>query len=318
MTSTDIPTIVIGALGIVVVLYVVSAWGLARLWCKPKRTLPSKTPADFDLPAEAIQFYSHGVPLKGWFIPAVSQTSPQPVIAMIHGWGKNSTEMLLLARLLHKADFALLLYDVRGHGMSGEDGPITIFKFAEDIIAAIEYLDTRTDIDKSRMGVLGRSLGGSGAIVAASMDARIRAVVSCSAFADPRALTRDFLAMMHIPTRLFLGPVARFTERWLGTSMENIAPKNRIGQLTIPLLLIHGETDHYIQATNMDVLYARSRQEYTERLLIPKRGHSDVIRDAKCGQETVAFFHRNLMGDDCPITLDAPQATPEWEQVEAK
>jgi len=315
MTLPSILTAAIVALGIAAALYIASAWALARLWCKPKRLPVSKTPADVELPFEAIQFSSHEVPIKGWFIPAASSASPQPVIVLAHGWSKNAAELLLLARLLHKADFALLLYDARGHGASGADGPITILKLAQDIVAAIEYLATRTDVDQRRIGVLGRSIGGSAAIVAASMEPRIRAVASCSAFADPKALTRGFLAMLHIPPALFSRPVFRFIERWLGTTMDSVAPQNRVAQIAVPLLLIHGEADRYIRPSNVETLYARAPREHTQRLLIPNRGHSDVIRDPKCSQEIVAFFCRSLSPDGYPIVPETYQMPRAEEAV---
>jgi dipeptidyl aminopeptidase/acylaminoacyl peptidase len=108
--------------------------------------------------------------------------------------------MLPLARVLHHAGFSVLLYDARGHGGSGQSGPITIRKMGEDIIASVEYLVSRNDIDPSNIGVLGSSMGGSSAIVAASIDDRIRAVVTVSAFASPTAITKDFLSSFHIPS----------------------------------------------------------------------------------------------------------------------
>jgi alpha-beta hydrolase superfamily lysophospholipase len=286
-----IPIIALGILG---VLYIGFAWALARLWCKPKRLPVTKSPADFDMAFERVQYFSHGIGIDGWFIPTGTDTFQPPVIVLAHGWCKNVAEMLPLAQILHRAGFALLLYDARGHGASGEDGPITILKFAQDIISAVDYLDGRGDIDKKRLGILGRSIGGSAAILAASMDQRIQAIVSCSAFADPKTLTKDFLTMKHIPADVFAPLVFRFIEDWLGTKLDSIAPQNRIGNVAVPILLIHGEADRYIRSSNMDTLFARAPEEYRQHLLISGRGHSDVLRDSNCIQEIAAFFNENL------------------------
>ncbi len=281
-------------LGTIVALVVAFSWVFARLWCKPRHIPPSKTPADLELPFESIKFFSRGVQINGWFIPVASDTSLPPVIILTHGWSANAVEMLLLARVLHKANFAVLLYDARGHGASEKDGPITILKFVEDIIASIDYLETRTDVDKSRLGVLGRSIGGSSALLAASTEPRIRAVVSCSAFADTEALTRNYLATLHIPAWPFSWLANCFIGRWLGTSVRSVAPQNRIGQITVPILLFHGDLDRYISPSNMDILYDRAPRGRTERLLITNRGHSDILRDVRCSQKIVAFFSENL------------------------
>ena len=60
------------------------------------------------------------------------------------------------------------------------------------------------------------------------------------------------------------------------------------------LLLIHGDSDRFISPSSMEILYARAPRERTERLLISDRGHSDIVRDFRCGQEIVAFFCKNL------------------------
>jgi dipeptidyl aminopeptidase/acylaminoacyl peptidase len=309
-------------LGIVAVglaaLYLAGAWLLARIWCKPKRLPRTNTPADVELPFEAVQFSSQGVPIEGWFIPAAASTQRQPAVVLAHGWCKNAGDLLLMARTLHQNGFALLLYDARGHGLSGADGPITILKMAEDAVAAVQYVGTRSDVDQNRVGLLGRSIGGSAAIVAASMESHIQAVVSCSAFADPKALTRDFLTMLHVPPALFSRPVFYFIERWLGTTMDDVAPRNRISRITAPLLLIHGEADRYIRPANMEILYAQAPRERTQQLLIPKRSHSDVIRDVKCSQEIVTFFCKNLQPAGVAISLEADRTRAEEAQVEAK
>lgn len=286
------------ALVVFFILIVAFSWLFARWWCKPRRELPSKTPANHGLSCEIIEFTSNGIPIKGWFLPVVSNPSLPAVIILMHGWSRNASELLQFASLLNTAGFAVLLFDARGHGMSGDDGPITIRKFEEDILAGIDYLERRTDVDAKRIGLFGRSIGGASAILAAAADRRIRALASCSAFADPEALTKDTLRMFHIPSWPIAWLACRFIERWLGIDMKQVAPKNQIGRIDAPILLVHGETDSYIESSNMETLYALAHHERTERLLIPGRGHSDVMRDAECRQAIVAFFGRNLLHND--------------------
>lgn len=125
--------------------------------------------------------------------------------------------------------------------------------------------------------MLGRSIGGAGAILAASTDPRVRAVVSCSAFADPEALTRGHLARLRIPSWPFTWLVCRFIERWLGSDMNSVAPQNRIGHIAAPILLIHGDADRFVPPSSVDALYAQASRERAERLLVPGRRHSDLI-----------------------------------------
>ncbi len=294
MPPTTILTAVAIGFAIAWAAVLLFSWGFARWWCKPKRRLPIKTPADYGLPFQVAQFNSKGVPIKGWFIPAASTLSRQPAVVLAHSWSMNAREMLPLGRLLHDAGFAVLAYDARGHGASGEDGPITVLKLAEDITAGVEHLQTNSDIDRERLGVLGQSIGGSAAIVAASIEPRIRAVVSCSAFADPVTLTRNYLAGLRVPTWPFTWLICRFIERWLGTAMKDVAPKNRIGQVMASILLIHGGLDRFVPPSEMELLYTHAPRERTDHLLLPNRGHLDSLRDPESGRAIVAFFRRAL------------------------
>lgn len=306
-TMGTLLAIVITGVGAAGILIVALSWLIARWWCKPRQRLASKTPAEYRLPFEPVEFSSAGVPVRGWFIPAEFH-APSPAVVLAHGWSSNAGEMLPLSILLREAGIAVLLYDTRGHGASGKDGPITIRKFAEDILAAIEYLATRFDVDPKRLGVLGRSIGGGGAILAASSDSRVRAVASCSTFADPEELTRDYLDHMHITSKPFQWLVCRFIERWLGARMADMAPKNRIGRITAPLMLIHGDSDGFIAPSNMEVLYAEAPRGRTERLSVPGRGHSDVMNDGACIREIVGFFREHLALPSRPVARGAGEA----------
>ncbi len=168
MSLTNFLTITAFGLGIVAAIIVGCSWLFARLYTKPKRRPRIETPDDHSLPFESITFKSHGKILNGWFIPPDGNPAPRPAIIAAHGWSNNASQMLPVARQLHEAEFGVLLYDARGHGTSDNDGPMTILKFTEDLIAGIDYLQERLDVDMTRLGVVGHSIGEASAILAAS------------------------------------------------------------------------------------------------------------------------------------------------------
>jgi len=264
------------------------------LWCKPQRKVFSKTPADFGLSAEVVQFLSRGILLKGWFVPPATKSPPPPAVLLVHGWSGNAATMLPIAGSLQKAGFGVFLFDARGHGASGKAGPITILKFAEDMIAALNVLESRPEVDKDRLGVVGFSMGGSAAILAASKAAAIKTVVSLSAFADPVEITRDYLKEKHIPRRPFLGLMMNFIAKWLGVSVREVTPRNLIGRIRAPLLLVHGEADRYLSFANMETLFSQADPERAEKRLCPTCGHFEVIKDPECIEAMNSFLRKHL------------------------
>jgi pimeloyl-ACP methyl ester carboxylesterase len=286
----------------VVALVVAASWVWARHFCKPRRRPYEETPDDYSLLSEAVQFNSHGVTLRGWFIQPKARPASRPTVILSHGWSQNAAKMLPMARRLHEAGFGVLLYDARGHGKSGSDGPMTIYKFAQDLIAAAAHVEKRPDMDAMRLGVVGHSLGGSGAILAASKEPRIRALVTVSAFADPEEVTRRVMRHLHIPRWPFPWLVCRIIERWLGTTIADISPHNRIADIRVPLFLIHGDSDQFVPPYNMEALYAAAAKQYTQSWLVPGGEHSDIVNHPDVVARVIDFLEKSLASEPVDIS----------------
>jgi pimeloyl-ACP methyl ester carboxylesterase len=83
-----------------------------------------------------------------------------------------------IANALANAGFMVLRYDKRGVGQSGgRPESATLADYADDLRAAIRLLNDRKDVDKRRIAVVGHSEGGSVAMLAASKEKRLAAVV---------------------------------------------------------------------------------------------------------------------------------------------
>lgn len=289
--ATCVSMAVLGT-GAMATLSVAFSWVFARRWGRPKRQLSSKTPADYALPHESVTFTSHGVALHGWLI--TPDRTPFSTVVLPHGWASNAADMLPGAARLRDEGFGVLVYDSRGHGTSGDRGPVTIRTFAEDLTAAVDHLVERPEVDAARLGIVGHSMGGAAAIVAASDEPRIGAVVSSSAFADIASLTRHTLRSFHVPRWPFVWLVGRIVEGHLQTTMIDLSPQNRIGQIRAPVLLLHGADDERIPPSDMAALYANANRANTWRVLFPDRGHEDIFEDPSYVRRIISFLHESL------------------------
>lgn len=102
----------------------------------------------------------------------------KPVVAiLISGSGPqnrneelaNHKPFLVLANYLTNMGIAVLRYDDRGTAESeGKFKNATTYDFATDVEAAITYLKTRSDVDTSKIGLIGHSEGGLIAPIVAS------------------------------------------------------------------------------------------------------------------------------------------------------
>ncbi|KJD31515.1 hypothetical protein PK35_13960 [Tamlana nanhaiensis] len=95
----------------------------------------------------------------------------------------NHRPFLVLADFLSEHGIAVFRYDDRGIAESeGNFKTATTFDFASDVEAAISYLKTRTDIDTSKIGLIGHSEGGLISPIVASKD---KTVAFCILLAGP-------------------------------------------------------------------------------------------------------------------------------------
>ena len=96
-----------------------------------------------------------------------------------------------LAGGLSDAGFLVIRYDKRGTGQSGGRTEVaTLENYAEDVRDVVRYIRDRDDIDDRRVAVIGHSEGGWIAMLAASRERRINALVLMAA---PSTLGADLV-----------------------------------------------------------------------------------------------------------------------------
>ncbi|QQT28049.1 alpha/beta hydrolase family protein [Sphingobacterium spiritivorum] len=110
-------------------------------------------------------------------LPAKGRNFPAVVLVTGSGPQNRDSELFghkpfkLIADYLTRRGFAVLRYDDRGVGAStGSFGTATTRDFANDALAAINFLRIRTDINIRKIGVIGHSEGGMIAPLLASED----------------------------------------------------------------------------------------------------------------------------------------------------
>jgi hypothetical protein len=109
-----------------------------------------------------------GITLAGT-LTLPSGKGPSPVVLLISGSGPqdrnetiyNHRPFLVLADYLTRQGVAVLRVDDRGVGKSnGDFSQATSEDFASDVLAGIEYLKTRKEINPEQIGLIGHSEGG--------------------------------------------------------------------------------------------------------------------------------------------------------------
>ena len=199
-------------------------------------TLRAHVPTpDRGAPPEDVAFTtSDGLRLEGWFVP--SRNGATVIVVPGRSGPQKQT------RLLVRHGYGVLLFDRRGEGASEGDPNIFGWGGDRDLHAAAAYLRSRDDVDASRIGAIGLSVGGEMLIHAAAHSDAFAAVVSEGASGQS---LRDELdnpglsdRLLDLPTQVVLtAALSVFTgERpppSLHSEVARIAPT--------PVLFVYGE-----------------------------------------------------------------------------
>lgn len=134
----------------------------------PLRPQEPKSFVSYDVEEVTYNNVAAGVTLAGT-LTLPRSGKPSPAVLLIAGSGPIDRDetvyghkpFLVLADHLTKQGFAVLRVDKRGVGKSsGNYAVSTTEDFASDVLAGIEYLKTRQEVDAEQIGLIGHSEGG--------------------------------------------------------------------------------------------------------------------------------------------------------------
>lgn len=130
-----------------------------------------------ELPEEVFTFASGPLKLRGKLVKPQGE-GPFPAVVLVHGSGRESAVDGYFNPYLFAAfGIATLVYDKRGTGESAGEYTQNFHVLARDVLAAVEWLRARPDIDAARIHLAGYSQGGWIAPLAASKTTGIRSLL---------------------------------------------------------------------------------------------------------------------------------------------
>jgi hypothetical protein len=242
-----------------------------------------------------------------------------------------------IADALSRRGIAVLRMDDRGIGCSG-GGPlvqVTMSERADDTRAGLELLRSRRDIDPRRLGLLELSEGGNIAMLIASTDPSIKAIVTLAGTATPgwevyvsqqRHLARNDIFTDRERERLAAGAdtetvLAERTRRfrrevaqgkwgpWWQQFME-IDPSVYARGVTSPALILHGDRDSNVPVAHADLIAEAMRSGGNEDVTVEIfAGHNHLFLEDPDG-----FFRRYgaLLSHTNQISEDILALIADW------
>lgn len=225
----------------------VACYGQALPWLDP----PGER---VEFPLETIRIPAYLRRPAGVAGPAARARAAPPVVLFLSGLDSVKEEHATFERFFLRRGLATLTLDGPGQGETWYRMKMRV-DFEVTATAAIDYLLGRDDVDGTRVGVCGVSLGGYLAPRCAAFEPRLRAVASCGGL---HSLEEG---------RLHRGlHLARWLHIWGARDSADLAARSRgatlaecAGRITAPLLVVHGAQDNLIPPDDAYRTYERAR-----------------------------------------------------------
>ncbi len=285
--------VVASLIGTAVAVIILAYWNAYNL-VRPRRTPMTSTPVESGLLYESVTFTSaDGLRLAGWYIPSHNGAA----IILCHGLGANRADMLPQAVLLAEHGYGSFLFDFRAHGES--EGEMVTYGYAEtdDVLAAVDYLLSRSDADPQRIGILGGSLGAATALRAAACSTRLKAVVAESAFTSLEdEVASSFTVFSGLPAFPFAPLTVAFAQWQTGLRISEVRPIDDIPSIAPrPVFIIHGTDDDMIPAEQGLRLY-EAAGEPKKLWMVGGMGHESALGlfPDEYEKRVIGFFDKAL------------------------
>lgn len=251
-------------------------------------------PSKFGLRYEDVSFESmDGVRLRGWFIKGAGRL---PTIIVCHGLGANRSDFTELASGLSRDGYNVLLFDFRGHGESERRGSSFGYLEQKDLLGALKFVKTRSDVDIEKIGVYGFSMGGAVAILTAARGNEIKAVISDSSFTTLKEQGKRLFKGSLLPPILFFKPLVWMYEAVFHVDADEIAPIGKISEISPRgVMIIGGGADEQMPSSDAMRLFAAAK-EPKEIWLIPGAVHGGTVYMAgdEYGKRVLRFLDSHL------------------------
>jgi len=235
-----------------------------------------------DPPAHRVEIAFRKGHLPG-YLRSPNSEGPFPLVIILGGLDAAKEDMHQFASLCLERGLATLVFDGPGQGEAYYRGFYLDPTFHQAVSAAIDATAQHRQIDASRIGILGRSLGGFLAPEAAARDKRIKACVCWGALYDLGSF--DHKPPLIRDGYRFLTGAADWSEAKSRASW--ITLKDVARDITCPLYVVHGEKDNSVPVNDARRL-AREAGGPSKLWIVPDSIH--------CNHE-VAHVVRPAMAD---------------------
>jgi len=194
-----------------------------------------------------------------------------PCIVFLHGYGGSKEDILSAAELIAAEGYAIIAIDAEFHGERKEEGKELyspnlnesrkgIIQTIIDLRRAVDYLETRPEIDKEKIGYVGGSMGGIFGAIFIGVEPRIKAAALLVAGGNMSLMIRKSKHHTMPAIRRYLEAEGISYEE-IQRFLDPVDPINFIDKFSPRPVVFHlGKYDEIVPAEAGEQLYKKAKE----------------------------------------------------------
>lgn len=207
----------------------------------------NRAAAYLDPPQRRLEIPFSGINMPG-YLRLPKDISNPPLVILLGGLDTTKEEQLVISTLCVRRGLATLSFDGPGQGETFYRRKMSA-EFERALSAVFDFAESLPEVDRNRIGIIGRSMGGYYGPRIAALDKRVKAAVawgamfSLNASSLPELTTDGLLYVTGSQDRSQLRPY-----------LDSVNLADVVSQISCPLMIVHGGLDRITPTENMTLM----------------------------------------------------------------
>jgi 2,6-dihydroxypseudooxynicotine hydrolase len=240
-----------------------------------------------DVPQQPIEIPFRDIAMPGYLRLPAGIKRP-PCVLLLNGLDTTKEEQLVISNLCVQRGLATISFDGPGQGETFYKMKMTTH-YVQAVQAALDFAESREEIDTDRLGIIGRSLGSHYAAHAAMLDRRIKAVVAWGSMFN----LRNYRSIPPLTLAGFVYVTGSKTLDEARPYLESIDLALVGGRIECPLMVVNGGRDPITPPENIDMMRSLG-DDVVEVLFWEDGSHCAHDRPHICRPAMADFMRRHL------------------------
>ncbi|MBI1317571.1 MAG: hypothetical protein GC168_01300 [Candidatus Hydrogenedens sp.] len=295
------------ALSLTVAAWFALGYAAASIMYMPKPS-PFEDRADIDgRPVESIVLKTQdGVPISAWYLAGDGDRA----VVLAHGISASRKQSVANAEHYLARGYGAVLLDHRGHGNNAEGGITAGYDERFDVLAARDFLVQK---GYKHIGAHGVSMGASAIAYTMLEDTPWNFVVLQQCYDTIEHALNNRLDMFHVP-HIVVYPFRFWSEFIMGVSAEQMRPVDMAAKMTMPTLIIAGDSEAELKVHETMSLYEACPAENKHMRLFKGGRHNESLARKYADEftEVMTAFLNEVEGVDAAAPTSvaaAPEAS---------